>query len=147
MSVSVHNNGLVKRTYREWLASSASTKGLIILLALLLLVSVGWLITVKREEARQITFVIPPGTSRQIERGQAGVNFPDEIILTLGLWDTIIIENQDNVIHNFGPFVVGPQATLTKRFDVPITYEGACSFHQEQQMRLVVNPAPWDIFN
>ena len=58
-----------------------------------------------------------------------------------------IDENQDDVIHSFGPFVVGPNSTLTKRFDVPITYEGACTFHQEQQMRLVVNPAPWNVFN
>ncbi len=114
-------------------------------LILLLLISLGWLFCVIRREAREIIFIIPSGTGRQIESGQTAVGFPDEIVLTLGLQDTIIIENQDDVIHSFGPFGVGPHATLTKRFDVPITYEGACTFHQEQQMRLVVNPAPWDI--
>jgi hypothetical protein len=116
-------------------------------LAILLLIALGWFAAAKREDYRKISFVIPAGTSRQLESGNLNVAFPDEVILTLGLQDTIIIENQDDVIHSFGPFVIGPQSILTKRFDVPITYEGACTFHQEQQMRLVVNPAPWDIFN
>ena len=119
---------------------------IIITVTISLLVAGGWFMAAKHEETRKLTFVIPPGTSRQLEAGQAGVNFLDEIVLTLGVQDTIIIKNQDDVIHNFGPFVVGPHATLTKRFESPITYEGACTFHQEQHMRLVVNPAPWDIF-
>ena len=116
-------------------------------MAALLLISLGWFVTVVREEARKVIFVIPPGTGQRIENGQPAVEFPDEIVLTLGLKDTIVIENEDGQIHSFGPFVVGPHSTLTKRFDVPLTYQGACTFHQEQQMRLVVNPAPWHIFN
>lgn len=119
----------------------------LLLLAVGLLLAGGWFAAVQREEARKLTFVIPAGTNQKIQQGQAGVNFPDEIILTLGVQDTLIIQNQDDVIHSFGPFVVAPHSTLTKRFDVPLTYTGACTFHQEQQMRLVVNPAPWDIFN
>ena len=116
-------------------------------LVLLLFVALAWFGVSKREEARKFNFVIPPHTSQQIADGQAAVNLPDEIVLTVGIQDTIVIENQDDVIHSFGPFVVGPHSTLTKRFDVPIIYEGACTFHPEQQMRLVVNPAPWDFFN
>ena len=90
---------------------------------------------------RNVTFVIPAGDGQ----AQPAVNFPDEIVLTLGVRDTIIIENQDDVTHSFGPFVIGPNATLTKRFQTPVTYEGACTFHQNKQMRLIVNPAPWSI--
>lgn len=116
-------------------------------LVLLLLGALGGMAVTKRQQTRTLTFVIPSDTGRQIAAGQIAVNFPDEIVLTVGIQDTIVIENQDDVIHSFGPFVVGPHSTLTKRFEVPITYDGACTFHPEQHMRLVVNPAPWDFFN
>ena len=70
----------------------------------------------------------------------AGVEWPQ--IMSLSGY-----QEPDGQIHSFGPFVVGPHSTLTKRFDVPLTYQGTCTFHQKQQMRLVVNPAPWHIFN
>ena len=114
-------------------------------LAGLIVVSLLWAGSLLYAQVRTVKFVIPPGTEQQIATGKPGVDFPDEITLTLGLRDTIVIENQDDVIHSFGPFVIGPRSTLVKRFDVPITYEGACTFHQEQQMRLVVNPAPWSL--
>jgi len=140
-----HKAGLSKNRRIGKLAKPGSSKTIIGAgLLLLLLVVLGWFVMIKREETRKFIFIIPPGTRQQIETGQPAVNFPDEIILTVGVQDTIIIENQDEVMHSFGPFVVGPHSTLTKRFDIPITYEGACTFHQEQQMRLVVNPAPWD---
>lgn len=91
---------------------------------------------------RQVTFVIPPGFGA----GKATVQFPDEVVLTVGLKDTIVIENQDDRIHSFGPFVVGPRATLTKRFKTPVIYQEACTFHQSRQMRLVVKPAPWQVW-
>ena len=119
----------------------------VVILVVVLLGSLGWFAVILREETRRITFTIPPGTGQLIEAGQTTVEFPDEIALTLGLKDTIVIENKDDRIHSFGPFVVGPNSILTKRFDVPITYQRACTFHQEQQMQLVVNPAPWHIFN
>ncbi len=84
------------------------------------------------EQNRTITFIILAGTHQQLESGQNSVTFPDEVTMTLGLKDTIVIKNRDNVIHSFGPFVVGPNSILTKLFEVPITYKGACTFHQER---------------
>lgn len=110
-----------------------------LVLALLVIVGAGWLLASQREAARRVVYVIPAGTAA----GQGAVDFPAEIILTVGLKDTLVIENQDGVLHSFGPFVVAPHSTLTKRFDKALVYEGACTFHQDQQMRLVVQPAPW----
>lgn len=122
---------------------SAKVSGIIAVIVLTVIVLSG-LILLIREETRKVVFVIPPGTHQQLTtNGQNGLNFPDEIILTVGLKDTIIIENQDAIIHSFGPFVVSPQTTLSKRFEAPMMYEGACTFHEERQMRLVINPAPW----
>jgi len=127
-----------------WLKES---KPKLFLAAGLLLVAVIWLTGLQRESARQLTYVIPAGTAQKIESGQPGVIFPDEIVLTVGVRDTIVIENQDDTVHTFGPFVIGPHATLTKRFENPQVVAAACTFHQDQQMRLVVLAAPWDIFN
>jgi hypothetical protein len=113
-----------------------------ILLAGLAIVGV-WLIIGLRGNVRTIAFTIPAGYST----GQAAVDFPDEIVLTLGVKDTLVINNQDDVIHTFGPFVVGPQTTFTKQFTTPRVYQGACSFHQNRQMKLVINPAPWDFWS
>ena len=112
--------------------------------ALLLFAALSWFALGQLETARTVTYVIPPGTKQSIETGRPGVEFPDEIVFTVGLKDTIIIENQDDVIHSFGPFVVAPNSTLSKRFDRPVVYEGACTFHQDEHMRIVVKPALWD---
>ena len=80
---------------------------------LLLLGVTGWFMTVQREQLRTVTFTIPPGT----KAGQVTVEFPDEIILTVGVRDTIVIRNQDDNLHLFGPFAVAPHSTVTKRFN------------------------------
>ncbi len=116
-------------------------------LSLLLLAGVlGWFIVGQWEKTRTVTYVIPPGASQKLEAGEEIVDFPNEITLTIGVRDTIVIENQDDAVHAFGPFTILPHTTLTKRFKTPRVYESACTFHKDQQMKLVINPAPWDIF-
>jgi hypothetical protein len=112
-----------------------------IILVLLLVSLLGWFAASQYETARRVVYVIPPGAGS----GQVVFDIPDEIVLTLGIKDTIVIENQDEVAHIFGPFVVIPHTTMTYRFDHPVTYEGVCTFHKERQMKLVVNPAPWQL--
>ena len=106
---------------------------------LLVLAAFAWFAISQREASRRIVYVIPAGTAA----GQVAVDFPVEITLTLGHKDTLVIENQDDAVHTFGPFVIAPRSTLTKRFTRALVYEGTCTFHQEQQMRLVVKPGAW----
>ena len=106
---------------------------------LLVLAALAWFAFSQREASRRIVYVIPAGTAA----GRVSADFPAEITLTLGHKDTLVIDNQDDVVHTFGPFVIAPRSTLTKRFTRPLVYEGACTFHQEQQMRLVVKPGAW----
>ena len=140
-----------KKSISPWALLQANTavEKLIVgsTLVLLLFVIFGWMAYGGWQNSRRVTYVIPPGTSRQLEAGSPGVDFPDEIVMTVGIQDIIVIENQDDVVHTFGPFVVGPRSILTKRFTTPLVYEGACTFHQDEHMRLVVNAAPWDIYN
>lgn len=117
------------------------TRLLKIVLALLLMSLLVWFFATQYETMRRVVYVIPPG----VGSGQVTLDVPDEIVLTLGIKDTIVIENQDNVVHTFGPFVVAPQTTLTQRFYNVVNYQGVCTFHQKRQMSLVVKPAPWQL--
>ncbi len=117
-----------------------------LLLLIVLLGASGWIMNGQREKVRTVTFVIPSGTSQQLAAGEEVVNFPNEINLTIGVQDKLVIKNQDDAIHNFGPFVILPHSTLTKQFNTVQTYQNVCTFHQDRQMKVVVNPAPWDIF-
>ncbi len=93
------------------------------------------------ESWRTVTYTIPRG----VEAGETTVVIPDEIVLTVGVKDTLVIENQDKVIHSFGPFIISPESTFTQRFRRPVVYDAVCTFHEDQQLRLVVNAAPWSI--
>lgn len=100
-----------------------------------------WFVTGPYETMRRLVYVIPPG----VAAGKATLEIPDQIVLTLGVQDVLVIENQDEAFHTFGPFVIAPHTTMTQRFERVVNYQGACSFHQQRQMSLVVKPAPWQI--
>ena len=112
-----------------------------------LVIIVGWFVLVGWEKVRTVSYVIPYGTNARLANGEDVLSIPEEIVLTVGVRDTLVIENQDNVVHTFGLFTILPQTTLTKRFTSPRVYQNVCSFHENREMKVVVNPAPWDIFS
>lgn len=91
------------------------------------------------ERYRTVTYVIPAGTAAT----QGTVDIPTSIELTIGVKDVLVIDNQDEVIHSFGPFVVGPHSKFVQRFSRPMTFEGECSVHPDEGLTLTVHPAPW----
>ena len=109
-----------------------------------LVVIIGWFVMVEWEKTRTVTYVIPPGTNARLANGEDVFDIPEEIILTIGVKDTLVIENQDNVVHTFGLFTILPHTILTKRFTSPRVYQNVCTFHENREMKVV---APWDIFN
>ena len=111
-----------------------------------LVITVGWFVLFGWDKIRTVSYVIPPGTNARLARGEDVLDIPEEIILTVGVRDTLVIENQDNVVHTFGLFTILPQTTLTKRFTTPRVYQNVCTFHENREMKVVVNAAPWDIF-
>lgn len=112
-----------------------------------LIVFAGWFILIGWENTRTVTYVIPPGTNARLANGENAFKIPEEVVLTVGVKDTLVIENQDNVVHTFGLFTILPQTTLTKRFTSPRVYQNVCTFHEDREMKVVINPAPWDIFS
>jgi len=105
---------------------------------------VGWLFTGQYARAQTTTYVIPAGTSEQLAAGNEIIQFPTELTFTVG--DTLVIDNQDDVVHAFGPFTILPHTTLTKRFETARVYKNTCTLHQDRQMTLTVNPAHWNLF-
>lgn len=114
----------------------------LILLAILFLGITYWFLNQQYDQFRTVTYVIPAGTSANPEQ----LTLPSVIELQVGVKDILVIDNQDEVVHNFGPFAVPPQAQTRQRFDRPMEFTGECSFHPDQGMTLIVRPAPWDIF-
>jgi hypothetical protein len=117
-----------------------------LLMVLLLLGIGGWLLLAQYAQVRTVRYVIPAGAGQRLAGGERVITLPTEIDFVIGVRDILMVENQDEVVHNFGPFMVLPHTTLVKRFKNVRVYQGACSLHRDRQMRLVVHPAPWNIF-
>ena len=112
-----------------------------------LAIIIGWFVLIGWEKTRTVTYVIPRGTNARLANGEDVLNIPEEVVLTVGVKDTLVIKNQDNVVHTFGLFTILPGTTLTKRFTSPRVYQNVCTFHENREMKVVVNAAPWDILN
>ncbi len=88
--------------------------------------------------AREVTYTIPPGTANLIKQGIDPHIVPGEMIFTLGVRDVLVIHNNDDVGHTFGPYWVASHNTLRVHFSQPVVYEGYCSVHPSNQVRIVV---------
>ncbi|MBK8024939.1 MAG: FixH family protein [Chloroflexi bacterium] len=85
-----------------------------------------------------LRIVIPAGTGAQIEAGQDPGLIPAEIRLRLSEQNVLIIANEDSVDHTVGPFFVRAGESIRQEFARPAVFEGACSIHQGQQVRIVI---------
>jgi hypothetical protein len=93
---------------------------------------------VLREEARRVVIIIPPGTAERIEAGDPASVPPHQIEMVLGVQDILVIDNQDTVWHEVGPYWIAPGRTLTQRFTRPGVVRQACTMTSEQQVEIVV---------
>jgi hypothetical protein len=61
--------------------------------------------------SRELTFVIPPGTAARLKGGTPPTVLPSPIHLTVGVRDVLVITNDDEVVHEVGPIILGPRQT------------------------------------
>ncbi len=73
----------------------------------------------------QQTFVIPAGTQMRIDRGEYLDLFPESVHAETG--DTLIIDNQDDVPHTFGPYVARANERLVVKLAQGGEFPGPCS--------------------
>ena len=92
--------------------------------------------------AREALFEIPKGTYARRMAGDKVEILPDEIRLTLGLQDVLLLRNLDEVPQTFGPVLIMPGQSFRLPFEVASTYSFACTAHASGKMSVVVDPRP-----
>lgn len=92
--------------------------------------------------SRDVLFEIPRGTwSRRMSGEDLGI-LPDEIHLTLGIRDILVLRNLDEVPQIFGPTLMMPGQSLRLPFEQASEYQFACTAHASGQMSVIVEPHP-----
>ena len=89
-----------------------------------------------------LTFVIPPGTAARLKAGEPFNVLPSPIYLTVGVRDVLVITNDDSVIHQVGPIILGSRQTYRIPFHKPGRFQYACSLHAAGTLSLVIAPPP-----
>lgn len=91
---------------------------------------------------REALFEIPKGTWARRMAGDPIEILPDEIHLTLGVRDVLVLRNLDDVPQLFGPTLMMPGQSFRLPFAVASSYPFACTAHASGQMTVVVEPFP-----
>jgi hypothetical protein len=105
------------------------------------LVSVAAMVPVSVESNERL-FEIPQGTWARRMAGDAVEILPDEIRLTLGLRDILVLKNSDDVPQMFGPTLMMPGQSFRLPFEMASEYQFACTAHASGQMTIIVEPFP-----
>lgn len=87
-------------------------------------------------------FEIPKGTYARRMAGDKVSILPDELRLTLGLRDVLMLRNLDDVPQIFGPTLMMPGQSFRLPFAVASSYLFECTAHPSGQMTIVVDPFP-----
>lgn len=91
---------------------------------------------------RDEIFEIPKGTWARRMAGDPVEILPDEIRLTLGVRDILVLQNQDDVPQIFGPTLMMPGQTFRLPFATASSYQFNCTAHASGQMTIRVDPFP-----
>ena len=92
---------------------------------------------------REQLFEIPRGTWARRMAGEKDLGIlPDEIRLTLGIRDILVLRNLDEVPQIFGPTLMMPGQSFRLPFEQAAEYQFACTAHASGQMRVIVYPYP-----
>ena len=95
-----------------------------------------------RSASRDEVFEIPQGTWARRMAGDRLEILPDEIRLTLGVRDVLVLKNLDDVPQIFGPTLMMPGQSFRLPFAVASSYQFTCTAHASGQMTIVVEPFP-----
>ena len=117
-------------------------KRIALALALLALATIGWAaLAPLPSESREALYVIPKGTWSRRMAGEKLDILPQELRLTLGVRDILVLRNDDDVPQVFGPVLVMPGQSFTMPFRQASSYQFACTLHASGQLSVIVEPA------
>jgi hypothetical protein len=115
----------------------------LILVASCALGAAGWAgLTPIRSASHERIFQIPKGTWARRMAGDKVEILPNQIRLTLGVRDVLVLENLDDVPQTFGPTLLMPGQSFRLPFAVASDYQFACTAHASGQMTIRVEPFP-----
>jgi len=99
------------------------------------------------DQWRDEVHVIPKGTWARRSAGEKLDVLPAEIHLTIGVKDVLVMKNQDEVPHMFGPVLMMPGQSFRLPFSVATRYDFACTAHVNGQLTVFVKPKPawWEL--
>lgn len=117
---------------------AASGRWRAVLLALVLMASIaGLLLALQSQRSGELVRVeVAAGTADRLDAGETVELLPATLEVAVG--DQLEIVNDDDVVHQVGPYTVAPAQTLRQRFTSPGTLEGACTLHPSGEIRIVV---------
>jgi hypothetical protein len=111
--------------------------------ALVILATAGWAAFAPLPALpRERLYVIPKGTGARQAAGERATPVPSRIRLLLGIQDVLVLRNEDDVPQSFGPIQLRPGQTYRVPFQVPATFDFACSVHENGQVAIVVHRPP-----
>ncbi len=93
-------------------------------------------------DTRDELFEIPQGTWARRMAGNKVEILPSEIHLTLGVHDTLLLRNLDDVPQVFGPTLIMPGQSFRLPFELASDYQFACTAHVSGQMTVAVEDFP-----
>jgi hypothetical protein len=91
---------------------------------------------------RDEVFEIPKGTWARRMAGDRVEILPNEVRLTLGIKDVLVLKNADDVPQVFGPVLMMPGQTFRLPFEMASSYQFACTAHSSGQMTVTVVAGP-----
>ena len=91
---------------------------------------------------RNEVFEIPKGTWARRMAGDKVDILPNEVRLTLGVKDVLVLRNRDDVPQVFGPVLMMPGQSFSLPFEMASSYQFACTAHSSGQMTVTVDPTP-----
>ena len=91
---------------------------------------------------RNQVFEIPKGTWARRMAGDKVDILPNEVRLTLGVKDVLVLRNRDDVPQVFGPVLMMPGQSFSLPFEMASSYQFACTAHSSGQMTVTVDPTP-----
>lgn len=94
------------------------------------------------DAAHAIIYTIPAGASTQFKPiEEQALDLPEVITMTVGLSDTLRIENADGEIGRAGPFRIAGGSTYRQQFQAPGRFEFECDIDEKDSLTVVVLPA------
>ncbi len=81
---------------------------------------------------------IPAGTANRIAQGEGDPSVPQSMTFVVG--DTLLVKNEDAVVHQLGPLVIPSGAQASMKLDSEQSYLATCSFQPSKYLGLDVLP-------